>query len=478
METHLLFGGRQSFGENVLVVSDLQLGECNCATAFGSLKEAVNVPGLLQHAIKNVRSLFQAAMNDSTNCCDVRPAILAADRCLQILIYRFETSRANLFEVASNVEPRQKAVLGELRRKAATDAVTKDVHAIETWILLGDRVLRQRTIGSFEEFLGQSDRALSYRGGAQKMLFLADCLMNDFYAHAALAPYSQSDAETIEPTPAVFATLYDSVDHIQSQDFTGLVRVPARDVFLLASVLPDLWHEVGVYIFFDTFEAKVFGLNTDIQADRNLYLELADYYGDLIVCVYGFDCLFERFAVSLGRGWGKAVPEHAYAVRGNLAVGVVLRLMVVLGVLFHALNPAAPARGGNLLRHIKAIMTRYFAHDSKLTLTNEIWGRARMIWEGPLFQSVFKVLRDGVRGRDIQTHFEMGEARSAKRQSASRQLVRLRGSNQPNEALAQLYWAIERRRERGKARNVFGVTAAIGRSAVIEYHRRLATKIV
>jgi len=37
-------------------------------------------------------------------------------------------------------------------------------------------------VGSFEEFLGQSDRSLSYGGGVQKGLLISDLLMNDFYS--------------------------------------------------------------------------------------------------------------------------------------------------------------------------------------------------------------------------------------------------------------------------------------------------------
>lgn len=36
-----------------------------------------------------------------------------------------------------------------------------------------------RTVGSFEELLGQTDRAIAYRDGVQKFLFLADALLAD-----------------------------------------------------------------------------------------------------------------------------------------------------------------------------------------------------------------------------------------------------------------------------------------------------------
>ena len=138
-----------------------------------------------------------------------------------------------------------------------------------------ERILKQRTVGSFDELLGQSDRAITYNGGVQKFLFLADALIDDFVRRVDRLPDKRP----------IFATLYDSVQTILSVRGLGSSS-PALRIFQLPLALSDLWHEVGIYLFYLRYGHNFADPSFDALAA--LVERSADHYGDLIVYLYGF----------------------------------------------------------------------------------------------------------------------------------------------------------------------------------------------
>jgi hypothetical protein len=164
---------------------------------------------------------------------------------------------------------------------------------MEDWHAYAERVLSQRTVGSFEEMLGRTDRVTTYRGGAQKFLYLADGLVRDF---SKLIPRTNELS---------FATLYDSVHTIMGVRGSHFIRIPVRHVFTLPLGVADLWHEVGVAVFnlrYDAEDVARAATASNIDADV-LYETLGDAYGDFIVFLFGFRGNFGRFADSLIKGW-------------------------------------------------------------------------------------------------------------------------------------------------------------------------------
>jgi hypothetical protein len=479
LETHLLFGSlkKQRSVENTLVMPQLRLSNCECVKALGELRPAAIPPGL-EHAIHNIRFLFQTSLGDSTNCCDMRPAILACDLSLNSLTARLNHANSDLSTSVTAVEERHYVTVDEEKQLERNSArVDGALEHIEEWVLMCERVLRQRTIGSFDEFLGQSDRALFYRGGAQKMLLLADCLMNDFYASAAPSVYNLPEELKIRPVLSVFATLYDAVERIKSVVGTGLVRIPARNVFKLASVIPDLWHEVGTYIFFQHLDEFRKGFDLDDRNERQLYFEMGDHFGDLIVWIYGFDCDFEQFAVSILQGWRESQPAHVPDdVRAKLLAGVALRLMFVRDVLALQHEPLTERSETWLRKEIEFLVTRHFAGVAGLKFSALTWGRAFIAWNFGPYRKHFDRLRQYVDTRHIAKRLALGKEAVHEYSNA---LVAFGPDEDLNAVFRRLYWSIQTTRpeNNGRAENAFGPMAAVGRSAVIEYHRRLGADV-
>jgi hypothetical protein len=324
MESHLLL----SDVEPLLPVADEEVAvwqapraaehlDCACAThsydrarcerAFRAL------PIGLQQAINNLLLLFSAALKDATTCCDALPAILSCEESLTTLLESFERLIATLPRT-SPMTAQQLERLGLDAKLASLDAQLEDSERLlalypegvnvnrllaeryryfEDWHLYAERVLSQRTVGSFEEMLGHTDKVTTYRGGAQKFLYLADGLVRDF---TSLIPRTAGLA---------FTTLYDSVHTIIGVRGSHFIRIPVRHVFTLPLGIADLWHEVGVALFnlrYDPEDIARAAEESSVDADE-LYETLGDAYGDFVVFLFGFRGNFGRFADSLIKGW-------------------------------------------------------------------------------------------------------------------------------------------------------------------------------
>jgi len=475
METHLLFGQRDDANDHAVILPQLKLEKCNCATALPPVR-LVNMTETLEHALRNVYFLFQSALSDPTNCCDMRPAILACDNSLQrYLIGRLGRAKLKRAQSVARIDANPDEASGE--RLAAEEELKRHAvpvgalqRKIETWVLICERVMRQRTIGSFDELLGQSDRALFYRGGAQKMLFLADCLMNDFYAIAAPRMlYQQAEGHVSTTLPTfTFATLYDAVERIESVIGTGFVRVPARNIFKLVAVIPDLWHEVGVHIYFQKRLRD--GLHINNPRDRAIWIDLGDHFGDLVVWIYGFDCDFESFAISILQSWRESVAtDEPEPMREVLFASVLVRLMFVMNVRISLIAPRARVTAEELEGTVSGIVRKHF---DKAPLTNKVRQEATASWNSDVYREKFGELGKLVKSIDVKQRVAELKPQARTFDDA---LTSFEESENLNQVFCQLYSEIQRTRKSvgERAQNDFARMAALGRSAVLEYHRRL-----
>lgn len=485
LETHLLFGDGSDSPLNEkcpgtasdLRIDGLRLRECRCQQGFAEVRLSDNIPSRLKHAVRNLIYLMRVTLNDSTNCCDVRPAILACLGSLSLLQESLDEAVSLLTKIEGDAplyyEADEKRNAWKATATSVTDRVVARLLSIERWVLLGERVLRQRTIGSFEEFLGQSDRAVFYRGGAQKMLFLADCLMNEFYRRVApsIGRFAKAGV-SLERDVSMFASVYDAVHRIESETSAGLVRVPAQNVFMLASVIPDLWHEVGTYCFFNCFDGapKDFGLGG--RNDAALYGELADHFGDVIVWIFGFDCRFRQFAISTINRFFDSIQDHLGLVRETLTAAVILRLMLVLDLINRCIYGESVRSGAVLSTVIAGIVEKYM--PQRASQFTDAWDPAINARKDPVYAAVAEVLHSMAPLDKVRERFGAAPE-SMITPELSCTLPRFDVSDDLNEKMYQVHWAIERSRILDeKTLKAFGPMAAVGRSAVLEYHRRLA----
>jgi len=311
LETHLLhLPTRLENATPTSRVSGIQLpadqqslASCRCREQLQGVQRVSHnhdvFPPELQAAIANVRLLFNAAIRDRTGCCDISLAVHACERALLSHASRLWQRRVALKEAN-----------GTNREIEMHTNLVDEKKQVEIWSLLSERLMRQRTVGSFEELLGQTDRAIAYRGGIQKFLVLADALLNDFARLVTSNLFEGIGHET-----PMFATLYDSVSSIRSHRGTGLVLIPVKHLFRLPLIIPDLWHEVGTTMFFMYSEFFFTDLADAVMASEqfeivSLYRDLADMFADIVVFLYGFRRDFTQFEISLVRGWLEANREH------------------------------------------------------------------------------------------------------------------------------------------------------------------------
>jgi len=302
VETHLVFSSVPKEGTNrVRPIADFAKKrhlKCSCEqdhrdVRFEADAKMLFLPRELRHAVQNMMLLLSAAVRDETMCCDVRNPVIACEQSLLTLLNRLEPKQKFDEPDQSNVlqapdfdrarEARKERINARLQKE---HAIYGTYRAITEWHMWAERVLRQRTVGSFDELFGQSDRAITYNGGVQKFLFLADALIDDF-------------VQRIDHVPAkrpLFATLYDSVQTILSVRGLGFVRIPALRIFQLPLAVSDLWHEVGVYLFYLRYGHNFVDAS---ESTFSTVERLADHYGDLIVYLYGFREDWKRSITSL-----------------------------------------------------------------------------------------------------------------------------------------------------------------------------------
>jgi len=477
-ETHVVFG-HDLFSDldEIHDESSIKPHDCGCAKRIPRAEVVEVVPDPLANAIKNIEFLFSSTIRDPANCCDARSAIQACEKSLRRLLVTNLTSKLGIDRARLDDEQsHQAAVLRE------HGTIMQTLRRVERWVLMSERILRQRTVGSFEEFLGQSDRAVSYRGGAQKVLTVADNLMNDFYAKLVGLD---------EPEPYL-TSLYDSVDRIQHVVGTGLVCMPVRALFYLPGVLPDLWHEVGGFYFFQTIRHEELGLDPTDPVQDVIYRDLADHYGDLVSFLYGFGLDFEQFTTAMIEGWLAAPPyTNPPALVHELSyIHIVARIVAIREFLIMITDPDGVAAVGrkNLL---------YVLYDEVCELIRR-YVSSRVPESTPLIKGkVLAILCSGsdssnrlfngltfLREKLDKDDIEDALTALANRPSSTRYnftdpapLREFKESDDMNEEFRKLYWAVMReRRDEGERPHAFSQTASITRGAALEYHRRAARR--
>lgn len=282
---------------------------CSCQTSARlpkQLKRLLNTlkPRYLEQAVRNVLGLFRAASKDANNCCEVAHTLLRCAMGLELLL-RHRNSVGREMDDAD-------AIAGTGDWEAPRywfHQVAQANMDVEGWCTYAERIVSQRTVGRFEEFLSQNERVVSYRGGVQKLLYLTDSLLNSY------ARKVQLDA----PRALPLVCLFDPLDIVVSHRYAGVVRVPAQFLFTLPLAINHLWHEVGVFIFNQQHSdprqgvryqrmSAVNDLNSQMRhydddtRERemaSLALDLADTCADALTLVYGFRGDVDSFIISV-----------------------------------------------------------------------------------------------------------------------------------------------------------------------------------
>lgn len=275
IETHLLIN-QVEHDDRVLPADH---GDCKCRRIFDdeppivAESEASRLPYALRDAITRVLEMFRAASRDETNCCDIVPGLKRSTASARSLIVSYRHLQQQIDHAERTVNPKQGAIEGSHRlAQARID--------LEEWCMYAERLVAQRTVGSFGEFLGQNDRGVSHRSDVQKLLYVADWLMNDYAARV----FSPGEAKP-------FAILCDSVDTVVSASNLGMIRIPLRHLFLLPLAITHLWHEVGVQAFFNE--------HAPISDVIGQHSEAAQMYADCLTLHHAFDERLRDFTLAL-----------------------------------------------------------------------------------------------------------------------------------------------------------------------------------
>jgi hypothetical protein len=474
-ETHVVFGHELFRDDKAARLDTSDPGDCGCAERVQHPRYEVDaLPPTLANAVKNLEFLFSSTMRDPANCCDARTAILACEESLKRLL---RTEMLSKIEMNTASEDMQSGRATSDDVLHAADTVVENLYRVDRWVRTSERILRQRTVGSFEEFLGQSDRAVSYRGGAQKVLSVADNLMNDLYARLQ---------GLVEPEP-IFTSLYDSVDRIQHVVGTAIVKMPVRALFFLPSVVPDLWHEVGGFHFFRTIPASALGLDMTQAMQQVLYYDLADHYGDLVSFLYGFKLDHEQFATALIEAWLASqryvkVPE---AARQPSYVHLLARIVAVAEFLLGHTAPAHAAMNRKVVLTVLyedtcEITSRYNSSELPAGPTTVTCEAVLAILESPDLDRCLGLVRARLNEQDIADAVKALEIPPDDQQLNFDEPADLRSftiDHDLNDEFRALYWAVmQERRKTGVRARAFAFTAALTRGAALEYHRRVATR--
>lgn len=453
VETHLMFFPARKFlraaeDDRLFIDADeiFDRDRCGCGEASQALvaeiDETMNNLGALlrsgqRHAIDNTLFLLASALRDASICCDAADAVLASFEGLLIIL----RSLARLKQTIPDPAEQYKYTVSLWAR-------------LDDWHRFGELLLRQRTVGSYEEILGQSDRSVVYSGGVQKFLYLADQLVAEF-------------ATRLNPAnPPKFATIYDSVKTIFSHRI-GVVRVPTSKMFSFPHVVADLWHEVAGTLFF-LRKGRDVARFAPLEQGQVFLERLADHYADVQVYLYGFGGDFERFLTSLAHGW-KATYGDVDEVVQRWSVGEFL-LRTYLIYEFHELRRVQsdlraaeafrdPEKSQELVGNLQRALKEKF--DS-IPLHPEDWLLLRRNVVKPDFSSFH---------RNLYQEFLTVPARQPVstdlRPFLRGEVTALDHPDDLNDLFGELSHALASRKT-----GAFRAMAALGKSAAIEYHRR------
>lgn len=304
LETHLL---SEPFSAELEPIA-AAVPRCNCHKQIRSWDSGQSAlvqeiePRSLRIAIHNTLSLLRSAARDSDSCCDVVPPLRRFELSLEHLLQQRAGAMRRMLEADMDPEHEQPNTSWWYRWVART---TDD---IQDWCTYAEQIVRQRTAGRFEAAPLENAPVVTFPGGVQKLLYVADSLVNG-YARK-LRPNSS------RALPLV--CMHDSVDTVLSNRYAGVVRIPTKLLFVLPLGLHDLWHEVGVYAWHRMhsdpqatspsgrmqrldgmrFAAAGAGEGRARGTDIELALDLADVYADAMTLIHGFRADVTSFIAS------------------------------------------------------------------------------------------------------------------------------------------------------------------------------------
>ena len=421
--------------------------DCSCAhdtlgmqSALDAALTSMNVvlTAAQVQAINNVRVLLSSTMRDRSLCCDVRRAVRAC----------IETLHTILSE-----EPNARPQAGDTRRR---EARLRGLHrTIEQWCWFVEVLLRQRTASL------DGNRSLL----VQQFAYLADCLINDF-------------ARRVDPAAPFFATVFDPVNSAVSVTGTGLVRIPVVYAFMLPLAISDLWHEVGVAVYFKRYSPPEGSADSDRS---DLIVDRANLYADLVVYLYGFGGDYARFVAALYAGWRSATASESQAevltfLRRAYFVFELDRLRLALrsGDARAALQFLEPGIAASLVRELEDVLASsdavamrdrgelHVPRESWAVLLREITGEEFSRWFRSLY-APFATMSIDV-ARPSLSSFEGGEIQA------------LPPDADLNSYYGELFAALHRRPS--SEWSTFAVTGAVACSVIAEYRRRDASQII
>lgn len=478
LETHLLFDSlrkRKRHYTTVCKTARPRPEHCRChRIPFYWPEMGVEVPDELRQPIAHVKLLLRNVIRNDMSCCDVSEAVRGAAyglvRLHALLCQRHR--RRNRFErrLAKGTDIPEKL---ETWLRFVHKGIEAQQRTLELWYLFAERMLRQRTTGSFDELFLQTDRAVVYRGSVQKFLYLADLLMNDFAARVSK-----------RQLPPLFAAMYDAVGRTSTLRASGLVRIPVRHLFTLPDVIPDLWHEVGVYLFYKFVRPSAFKLSTSDE-DQSIYPVLGDYYGDLVVYRHGFGGDWRRFVISLTRGWIDSIPYNempGFILKESFAADLLARLAFVLEI--------GRREQGGITRSFDFDDAKFNAAATHAYLQKTFrpsLGRPERIPEADedmfalaawhLHQRIDR-FGDVLAGKYRET-VKPDQVHAATRNDYARwidsydgTIVEFDAGTDMNALFGELYWSIRKAWLDGDHSSRFQKMAGLAKSATIEYHRR------
>ncbi len=283
---------------------------CACNRVnFEELQELLERAGAVGHlsrglkrTIAHVLSMFRHTLRESSNCCDSVGALRAHAQGLEVLL---------------NLSLRAYALLEKTPEKERQALIANEISFINShlaeWCKRAGRVVREKTAGSAARLFLQIDSIVAQRGAIPKILMIAERIMEDFYSRLP------KELPRLPPihTSRNFAAVLEPQGNVTSQPLMGLVSIPIRYAFALHLVVPQLWHEVGQYVFWAEYSPsqrprvdRDLSLDTedpDMTPSRRqaqafaVDLQLrADMFADLLVFCFGFGGSLEKFFLYLG----------------------------------------------------------------------------------------------------------------------------------------------------------------------------------
>jgi hypothetical protein len=486
LETHLMFlpaealVGHGKREDLVVAQHDNRVHvDCSCVAAHALGYEKITaalarlnpnlLPRELRYAIDNVLFLLGSTLRETSVCCDSRSAAFACYEALLGILDGLRTDsekpiKNEGLEFGNEIAIQEALIPGELKRYAD---VAASIRRIDEWHRFVELLLRQRTVGSYEEILGQTDRAVVYNGGVQKFLYLADSLVNDF-------------ARKIDPDARTFATIYDSVKTVLGIQGTGLIRIPTHNLFDLPLAVSDLWHEVGAYFFFQHGGARY---TEEIPSDwrREFIAQAHDHYGDLLVFLFGFSGDLRRFVTSLAAGWVEAYGGVSRGVQLYSLRQFMLRLYLVVEF-SHVRSVRKLIREEPIDQTVEANFIAHRIKEMKQLLLE--YGRGHRYGALEVPENYWQLLVENVTDEPFESQrglyhdwcdVPVSEKQQSVKEFENGEMVEFDDDSDLNGYFASLAHMLQAP-NRSLDIEAFAMMAALGKSASTEYHRRQMTK--